>query len=344
MEMMKALVKAESQPGLWLQEVPMPRIGINDVLIKIHKTAICGTDVHIYNWDEWARKTIPVPMPVGHEFVGTVADMGSNVHDFELGDIVSGEGHVVCGRCRNCMAGRRHLCMKTTGVGVNRQGAFAEYLSLPVTNVWYCDPSIPADILACFDPFGNAVHTTLTFDVLGEDVLITGAGPIGCMATAIARHAGARYVVVTDVNPYRLELAKTMGATLTIDVRSGTIEEAQDRLGMKEGFDVGLEMSGNADAFRSMLASLCHGGKIALLGIIGQSAAIDWDLVVFNGITIKGIYGRQMYETWYKMTSILQSGLDISPVITHRFPYTEFEKGFEAMRSGSSGKVILNWT
>jgi threonine 3-dehydrogenase len=343
MALMKALVKAEPRLGLWLQEVPIPQIGINDVLIKIHKTSICGTDVHIYNWDEWARKTIPVPMHVGHEFVGTVAEIGSNVRDFAPGDLVSGEGHVVCGRCRNCMAGRRHLCMKTSGIGVNRPGAFAEYLSIPMTNVWYCDPGIPQDILSCFDPLGNAAHTALSFDVLGEDVLITGAGPIGCMATAIARHAGARYVVVTDVNPYRLKLAKTMGATLTVDVRHDTIADARTKLSMREGFDVGLEMSGNADALRGMLANMCHGGKIALLGIIGQTTSIDWDIVVFNGITLKGIYGREMYETWYKMTAMLQSGLNIAPIITHRFPYTEYEKGFEVMRSGQSGKVILNW-
>jgi threonine 3-dehydrogenase len=340
---MKALVKAEARPGLWLQDVPIPRVGIDDVLIKIHKTSICGTDVHIYNWDAWAQKTIPVPMHVGHEFVGTVEEIGCNVHDFAPGDLVSGEGHVVCGRCRNCMAGRRHLCAKTSGIGVNRPGAFAEYLSIPQTNVWYCDPAIPKDLLSCFDPLGNAAHTALSFDVLGEDVLITGAGPIGCMATAIARHAGARYVVVTDVNPYRLRLAKTMGATLTLDVRRDSLDAAMKKLDMKEGFDVGLEMSGNPDAFRSLLAAMCHGGKIAMLGILGQSAAIDWDIVVFNGITIKGIYGREMYETWYKMTSMLQSGLNIVPIITHRFPYTEYEQAFEVMRSGQSGKVILDW-
>ncbi len=340
---MKALVKAKPEEGLWLQEVPVPEIGINDVLIKIHKTAICGTDVHIYNWDAWARKTIPVPMPVGHEFVGRVAEIGSNVHDFKPGDLVSGEGHVVCGRCRNCLAGRRHLCNHTSGVGVNRQGCFAEYLSLPVTNVWYCDERIPTDILACFDPLGNATHTALSFDVLGEDVLITGAGPIGCMAAAIARHAGARYVVVTDVNPYRLALAKKLGATLTLDVRTERIEDAQQKLGMKEGFDVGMEMSGNPAALNSMLANMCHGGKIALLGILPGNTAIDWDLVVFNGLTIKGIYGREMYETWYKMTSMIQSGLEIRPVITHHFPYTDFQEAFDVMRSGNSGKVILNW-
>lgn len=343
MTRMKALVKAKAEIGLWLQNVPVPEIGINDVLIKIQKTAICGTDVHIYNWDDWARKTIPVPMPIGHEFVGHVAEIGSNVHDFKPGDLVSGEGHVVCGRCRNCLAGRRHLCNHTSGVGVNRQGAFAEYLSLPVTNVWFCDPRISTDILACFDPLGNATHTALSFDVLGEDVLITGAGPIGCMAAAIARHAGARFVVVTDVNPYRLDLAKKLGATLTLDVRSESIESAQEKLGMKEGFDVGLEMSGSPVALNAMLPNMCHGAMIALLGILPEHTAIDWDLVVFNGLTIKGIYGREMYETWYKMTAMIQSGLDIRPVITHHFDYTEFQKAFDIMRSGNSGKVILNW-
>ncbi len=340
---MNALVKSKPEPGIWLEKVPIPKVGINDVLIRIHKTAICGTDVHIYNWNEWAQRTIPVPLQVGHEFVGTVEKIGSNVHDFKPGDLVSGEGHLVCGRCRNCLAGRRHLCMKTSGVGINRPGAFAEYLSIPVSNVWLCDPNIPMDILACSDPLGNATHTALSFDILGEDVLITGAGPIGCMATAIARHAGARYVVVTDINPYRLKLAQKMGATLTLDARSAVIEDAQKKLGMKEGFDVGMEMSGNPDALRSMLFNMCHGGKIALLGILGQETAIDWDLVVFNGLTIKGIYGREMYETWYKMTVMIQSGLDIVPVITHRFHYSEYEEGFEVMCSGQSGKVILNW-
>ena len=340
---MQALVKKHQKPGLWLEEIPIPEVGINDVLIKILKTSICGTDVHIYNWDEWAQKTIPTPMAIGHEFVGTVEAVGSNVTDFKEGDLVSGEGHLVCGRCRNCLAGRRHLCNKTSGVGVNRQGAFAEYLSIPVTNVWHCDTAIPEDVISCFDPFGNAVHTALAFDLLGEDVLITGAGPIGIIAAAVAKHAGARYVVITDVNPYRLELAKKMGATLALDINRETIEDAVKALGMKEGFDVGLEMSGNARAFNSLVDNMSHGGKIALLGIQKLDTCIDWDKVVFNGLTIKGIYGREMYETWYKMTVMLQSGLDISPIITHRFNFTEFEKGFEAMSSGNSGKVVLSW-
>ncbi len=340
---MKALVKKYMKPGLWLDEVPVPEIGINDVLIKIQKTSICGTDVHIYHWDEWAQKTIPTPMVIGHEFVGTVEAVGSNVFDCKVGDLVSGEGHLVCGRCRNCLAGRRHLCNKTSGVGVNRQGAFAEYLSIPVTNVWHCDPSISTDVISCFDPFGNAVHTALAFDLLGEDVLITGAGPIGIMAVAVAKHAGARYVVITDVNPYRLELAKKMGATLALDIRKDTIEGAVKTLGMKEGFDVGMEMSGNAKALNDLVDNMSHGGKIALLGIQKPDTGIDWNKVVFNGLTIKGIYGREMYETWYKMTVMLQSGLDISPIITHRFPYEDFEKGFEVMSSGNSGKVVLSW-
>jgi threonine 3-dehydrogenase len=314
------------------------------VLIKILKTAICGTDVHIWNWDPWAQKTIPLPMAIGHEFVGRIAATGSNVHDFAVGDIVSGEGHIVCGRCRNCLAGRRHLCKDTQGVGVNRPGAFAEYLCIPVTNVWHADPRIPLEILAIFDPFGNATHTTLAYNVLGEDVLITGAGPIGVMATAIARHAGARYVVTTDMNPYRLELAEKMGATLVVNAREQSLREVQTELGMKEGFDVGLEMSGSGAAFRDMLANMCHGGKIALLGIPTQELAIDWNTVIFNMLTIKGIYGREMYETWYLMQSMLQSGLDISPVITHRFHYTEFARAFEVMASGYSGKIVLDWS
>jgi threonine 3-dehydrogenase len=343
MKTMKALVKKNREVGLWLEEVPVPQIGINDVLIKIHKTSICGTDVHIYNWDAWAQKTIPVPMVVGHEFVGTVAEVGSIVKGFKPGDLVSGEGHLVCGFCRNCLAGRRHLCPNTSGVGVNREGAFAEYLAIPMSNVWYADRRIPEDVISCFDPLGNAVHTALSFDLLGEDVLITGCGPIGCMGIAVAKHAGARYVVATDVNPFRLELARRMGATVVVDARTESLEEVQKQLGMKEGFDVGLEMSGNPEAFRGMLKNMCHGGKIAMLGIPGQDMSIDWNLVIFNSLSIKGIYGREMYETWYKMTVMIQSGLDISPIITHRFHYTEFEKGFDVMRSGQSGKVVLTW-
>jgi threonine 3-dehydrogenase len=340
---MKALVKSKSEPGLWLEGVAEPEIGINDVLIKVDRTGICGTDAHIYSWDAWARKTIPVPLVVGHEFVGEIVDVGSNVNDFQKGETVSGEGHVVCGRCRNCLAGRRHLCADTKGIGVNRPGAFAELISLPMTNVWHHDSSVDRDIASIFDPFGNAVHTALSFPVLGEDVLITGAGPIGCMATAVAQHAGARYVVVTDVNPWRLELAKTMGATRVVDVCSERLADVQHELGMKEGFDVGLEMSGNPDAFRDMLQNMGHGGRVALLGIPSEEMSIDWNTVVFNMLTIKGIYGREMYETWYKMTVLLQGGLDISPVITHRFHYTEFKQAFDVMKSGQSGKVILNW-
>ncbi len=340
---MKALVKVRPEQGLWLQDVPIPEIKYNEVLIKISRTAICGTDVHIYNWDKWAQQTIPVPMHIGHEFVGTIEQVGSHVTDFKPGDLVSGEGHLVCGHCRNCLAGRRHLCNDTRGVGVNRPGAFAQYIAIPVTNVWYCDENISLDILSCFDPLGNATHTALSFDILGEDVLITGAGPIGCMAAAIAKHSGARHIVVTDVNPYRLSLAQNLGATLTVDVSCDTVEDAQKTLGMKEGFDVAMEMSGNPAALDTILDNMCHGGKIALLGIMPDRTPIDWNKVVFNMLTIKGIYGREMYETWYKMTSMIQSGLDISSLITHRFHYTEFEKGFEMMRSGQSGKVILDW-
>ncbi len=343
METMLALVKQEAKPGLWLDHVPMPRVEINDVLIKVLRTGICGTDVHIETWDAWAKRTVPVPLVIGHEFVGQIVEVGSNVKDFHVGEVVSGEGHVVCGRCRNCLAGRRHLCKDTKGIGVNRPGAFAQYLALPMTNVWAHDPTISRDVQAIFDPFGNAVHTALQFDVLGEDVLITGAGPIGIMAARVVRHAGARHVVVTDVNPYRLELARRMGATLTVDVREHSIATAQKELGMKEGFDIGLEMSGNPDAFRDMLANMCHGGKIAMLGIPTREIAIDWNTVVFNMITIKGIYGREMYETWYKMTVMLQSGLDINPVITHHYDFRDFEKGFAVMKSGESGKVILTW-
>ena len=340
---MKALTKKKPEPGVWMEDVPVPEVGSNDVLIKIQKAAICGTDIHIFNWDRWSQKTIKPPLVIGHEFVGTVETIGDNVHDVEIGELVSGEGHIVCGRCRNCRAGRRHLCTDPKCIGVNRNGAFAEHLSIPVSNVWHCDTSIPKDVLACFDPFGNAVHTTLSYDLVGEDVLITGAGPIGCMAVAVAKHAGARYVVITDVNPYRLELAKKMGPTMTLDVRSQSIEEAAKKLKMKEGFDVGLEMSGNPQAFKDMLANMCHGGKIALLGIMPETA-IDWDYVVFNGLTIKGIYGREMFETWYKATMMIQGGMDLRPLITHSFHYTEYPKAFEVMRSGESGKVILDWT
>jgi len=340
---MKALVKSRPEPGLWLGDVPEPQAGINDVLIRVLRTGICGTDLHIYKWDDWARKTIPVPMHVGHEFVGRVVSVGSNVADFHPGDLVSGEGHVVCGRCRNCMAGRRHLCAHTMGVGVNRPGAFAEYIALPMANIWRHDPSIDLDVASIFDPFGNAVHTALTFPVLGEDVLVTGAGPIGIMAAAVAKHAGARYVVITDVNPERLALARKVGVTLAVDVRETSIADSQKQLGMLEGYDVGLEMSGNAKAFQDMLVNMAHGGRIAMLGIPSEPISIDWNNVIFKMITIKGIYGREMYETWYKMTVMLQSGLRIDPVITHRYHYTEFEKGFEAMRQGNCGKVVLRW-
>ena len=341
---MKALVKSQAAPGLWLEDVPEPKIGINDVLIRVRKTGICGTDIHIYKWDAWARKTIPVPMVVGHEFVGEVVEVGSNVADFRRGDTVSAEGHVVCGRCRNCLAGRRHLCKDTQGIGVNRTGAFAEYIAVPMTNVWHHRPGVDLDVAAIFDPFGNAVHTALSFPVLGEDVLITGAGPIGIMAVAIARHAGARFVVITDVNDYRLELARKLGATVALNIQQGSLAEVQQRLGMQEGFDVGLEMSGSPAAFRDMINNLCHGGKVAMLGIPPEEMAIDWNKLVFNMLTIKGIYGREMYETWYKMSVMLQSGLDIRPVITHRYPYTEFQRGFDAMLSGQSGKVVLDWS
>jgi threonine 3-dehydrogenase len=340
---MKALVKSRAERGLWLTDVPEPKPGINDVLIRVHRTGICGTDLHIYKWDEWAAKTIPVPLVVGHEFVGEVVEVGSNVADFQPGQIVSGEGHVVCGRCRNCLAGRRHLCADTQGVGVNRAGAFAEYIVLPMSNVWVHADGIDEDVAAIFDPFGNAVHTALSFPVLGEDVLVTGAGPIGIMAAAVARHAAARHVVITDLNPYRLELARKMGVTLAVDPRETSLSDVQRQLGMTEGFDVGMEMSGNGQAFRDMLANMAHGAKIAMLGIPSKEVAIDWNTVIFSMLTIKGIYGREMYETWYKMTVMLHSGLDIKPVITHRFPYTDFERAFEVMDSGNSGRVLLNW-
>ncbi len=341
---MRALVKSRAERGLWLEDVPVPEYGINDVLIRVKKTGICGTDVHIYQWDEWAQQTIPVPMVIGHEFVGEVAAVGANVSDFKVGDLVSGEGHVVCGRCRNCLAGRRHLCARTSGVGVNRPGAFAEFISLPMTNIWHHHEGVPEDVAAIFDPFGNAVHTALTFPVLGEDVLITGAGPIGLMSIPIVRKAGARHVVITDLNPFRLELARKMGATLALDPRETPVAEAQKQLGMLEGFDVGLEMSGSRAAFVEMIDNMCHGGKIAILGIPAKPMEIDWRKVIFNMITIKGIYGREMYETWYKMSVLVESGVDITPVITHRYSYKEFEKGFAAMIGGETGKVVLDWT
>ena len=340
---MKALVKRNAEQGLWLEDVPEPIMGINDVLIRVLRTGICGTDLHIYDWDAWAQKTVPVPLVIGHEFVGEIVAIGANVSDFFAGEIVSGEGHVVCGRCRNCLAGRRHLCKDTQGVGVNRAGAFAEYIALPMTNVWHHRDGVDLDVAAIFDPFGNAVHTALSFPVLGEDVLITGAGPIGIMAAAVARHAGARFVVVTDVNEYRLDLARKMGATVALNVREGSLADVQRQLGMQEGFDVGLEMSGSPAALHDMIDALCHGGKIAMLGIPSGPIEVDWNKVVFNMLTIKGIYGREMYETWYKMSVMLQSGLDIAPVITHRFPVNEWECGFEVMGSGKSGKVILEW-
>ncbi len=340
---MRALVKSRAEPGLWLEDVPEPEYGINDVLIRVHRTGICGTDVHIYRWDEWAQRTIPVPLVIGHEFVGEIVAVGDNVSDFHPGDLVSGEGHVVCGRCRNCMAGRRHLCAHTQGIGVNRPGAFAELISLPMTNIWHHWPGVDPEIAAIFDPFGNAVHTALAFPVLGEDVLITGAGPIGCMAAAVVRHAGARHIAVSDPNPYRRALAERMGATVTVDPAEHDLAGVEQELGMTEGFDIGLEMSGNGDALHAMLAAMSHGGRIAMLGIPTSEIAIDWTQVVFNMLTLRGIYGREMYETWYQMTVMLQSGLDISPVITHRFRYDDYETGFEAAASGDSGKVLLDW-
>jgi threonine 3-dehydrogenase len=341
---MRALVKARAEEGLWLEDVPEPEFGINDVLIRVRKTGICGTDLHIYGWDAWAQETIPVPMVVGHEFAGEVAAVGSNVSDFQVGDLVSGEGHVVCGRCRNCMAGRRHLCAHSIGLGVQRPGAFAEYVVLPMTNIWHHWAGIDEEVASIFDPFGNAVHTALSFPVLGEDVLITGAGPIGCMATAVVRHAGARHVVVSDLNPYRLDLARRMGATLAVDPRDRDFADVQRELGMTEGFDVGLEMSGNADALRGMISNMAHGGCVAVLGIPTAEIQLDFNPIIFNMLTLKGIYGREMYETWYQMTVMLQSGLDIGPVITHRFSHRDFEEAFAVARSGQSGKVILDWT
>lgn len=340
---MKSLVKAKAERGIWLEDTPKPEIGHNDLLIKIRKTAICGTDMHIYNWDEWSQQTIPVPMVVGHEYVGEVVGMGQEVKGFDIGDRVSGEGHITCGHCRNCRAGRRHLCRNTEGVGVNRPGAFAEFLVIPAFNAFKIPHNISDELASIFDPFGNAVHTALSFDLVGEDVLITGAGPIGIMAAAVAKHVGARHVVITDINPYRLALAEKMGASRAVDVSKENLQDVMNSLGMTEGFDVGLEMSGVPVALRDMLNKMNHGGKVAMLGIPPSDVAIDWNQVIFKGLVIKGIYGREMFETWYKMASLLQSGLDLSPIITHTYSVDDFQKGFDTMGSGQSGKVILDW-
>jgi threonine 3-dehydrogenase len=340
---MKALVKARAEPGIWMQDIPEPTYGHNDVLIRIRKTAICGTDMHIWHWDDWARRTIPVPMAVGHEYVGEIVALGSEVQGLCVGDRVSGEGHLTCGHCRNCRAGRRHLCRNTQGVGVNRPGCFAEYLSLPASNVFKLPPAIGDDIASILDPLGNATHTALSFNMVGEDVLITGAGPIGVMAVAIARFAGARHVVITDVNPYRLALARKMGASRALDVRTESLDDAMRELGMQEGFDVGLEMSGVPSALHELIRTMHHGGNVAMLGIVPAGTGLNWDEVIFKGLTLKGIYGREMFETWYKMSSMLQSGLDITPVITDRLPVAEYDAGFRKMASGQSGKVILDW-
>jgi threonine 3-dehydrogenase len=341
---MRALIKSKREHGIWLEDIDVPKPGHNDVLIKVHRTAICGTDIHIYQWDDWASKTVPVPLAVGHEFSGEVVECGSEVRGFEIGDRVSAEGHITCGVCRNCRAGRRHLCINTVGIGVDRQGAFAEYISVPAFNVFILPDAITDDLASILDPLGNATHTALSFDLVGEDVLITGAGPIGIMAVAIARYAGARYIVITDINDYRLRLAEEMGATVALNVTERSIDDTMHELGMVEGFDVGMEMSGNPSAFRDMLRTLHHGGRVALLGILPDKTAIDWHAVIFKGLVIKGIYGREMFETWYKMASMLQSGLDISPIITHHFDVTDYEQAFRLMESGQSGKVILNWT
>ena len=340
---MKALVKSRREPGLWMEDVPVPSIGPNDVLIRVHTSAICGTDMHIWNWDAWSQKTIPVPMHVGHEYAGVIEQVGSEVEGYQVGDRVSGEGHIVCGHCRNCRAGKRHLCPNTVGVGVNRPGSFAEYLSLPASNLFKLPDGISNEMAAIFDPYGNAAHTALSFNMVGEDVLITGAGPIGCMAAAISQFVGARNVVITDVNPFRLELARKLGATRAVDVSRESLKTVMAELGMTEGFDVGLEMSGNGPAFQGMLDGMANGGRIALLGIFSEDVAIDWGRVIFKGLHLKGIYGREMFETWYKMAAMIEGGLDISPVITHRFPIDDFRQGFEIMGSGKSGKVLLDW-
>jgi len=340
---MCALVKRERTPGLWMEEVAVPEIGPQDVLIRVRRSAICGTDVHIYNWDQWAQATIPVPMTIGHEFMGEVAVVGDEVTDFKPGERVSGEGHITCGHCRNCRTGKRHLCPNTAGVGINRSGSFAEFVSIPAQNTYKLPTAVPDEIGAILDPFGNAAHTALSFDLVGEDVLITGAGPIGCMAAAIAHRAGARHIVTTDLNPYRLDLAKKLGATRTVDVSREKLDAVMRELGVTEGFDVGLEMSGSGAALKNMLRAMTHGGKVGLLGILPGEISFDWNQIIFKGLTLKGIYGREIFETWYKITAMIQSGLDVSPVITHHFPIAEFEKGFEVMRSGQSGKVVLEW-
>ncbi len=340
---MRALVKAKPERGIWLEDIDKPTVGHNDVLIRVKRTAICGTDIHIYQWDDWASKTIPVPLTVGHEFYGEVVECGVEVKGFNIGDRVSAEGHVTCDVCRNCRAGRRHLCMNTVGVGVNRAGAFADYLCVPAFNVFKLPDAISDEMASILDPLGNATHTALSFDLVGEDVLITGAGPIGIMAVAIAKYAGARHVVITDINDYRLDLARKMGASVALNVTSGSLDQTMTDLGMEEGFDVGMEMSGNASAFRDMLRTMHHGGKIALLGIPAEEMAIDWNQVIFKGLVLKGVYGREMFETWYKMSSMLQSGLNIEPIITHRFPLEDYEEAFQLMESGQSGKIILNW-
>jgi len=340
---MRALVKAKKERGIWMEDVPQPVPGANDLLIKVHKAAICGTDVHIFNWDAWSQKTVPVPLTIGHEFTGEVAALGSAVSGFTVGERVSAEGHVTCGHCRNCRAGKRHLCRNTVGVGVQRPGGFAEFVAVPAVNAFRVPKDISDDIAAFFDPLGNAVHTALSFDLVGEDVLITGAGPIGCMAAAIARHVGARHVVVTDVNDYRLGLAQKMGATRAVNVQSTQLEDVMKALGMTEGFDVGMEMSGSGEALRTMLRTMNHGGRVAILGIPTAEVSIDWNAVIFKGLILKGIYGREMFETWYKMAAMLQSGLDVSPVLTHHFPANDFAKAFDTMRTGQSGKVVLDW-
>jgi threonine 3-dehydrogenase len=341
---MRALVKSKPEPGIWLEEIPRPKPGHNDVLIKVRRAAICGTDIHIYRWDEWARNTIPVPLAIGHEFSGEIVEVGSEVRGLATGDRVSAEGHITCGVCRNCRAGRRHLCRNTLGIGVSRAGAFADYISVPAFNVFKLPASISDEMAAILDPLGNATHTALSFDLVGEDVLITGAGPIGIMAAAIARYAGARHIVVTDVNDYRLELARRMGASVALNVQRGSLDDTMRDLGMEEGFDVGMEMSGNPSAFRDLLRTMHHGGKVAILGIPPSDTAIDWNQVIFKGLVLKGIYGREMFETWYKMASMLQSGLDIEPLITHRFALEDYRDAFELMASGQSGKVVLEWT